>query len=260
MLRVEIDAYGPPSVLRPVERAESAPKAGEVSVRVALAGVNRADLFIRSGEWPQAGGFPYVPGLEACGVVERVAEDVPELSPGDRVITMMQRLGGIHGERPGGYQQVVAVPARTLARVPEKLELETAAELGLPAVTAWLGLEVLGVSPGQRVLVQGAASAVGLMVVQMIRALGGVPVGTTRSEQKLDRIRELGAELAVSTRDPRWPERIGPVDRVFDLVGSATFSASVELLTPGGRLVFVGGTSGLSGRVVLDPQAQEESA
>jgi NADPH2:quinone reductase len=177
-------------------------------------------------------------------VVERVGAGVTEFSPGDRVITMMQRLGGIHGERPGGYQEIVVVPARTLARVPESLGLDTAAELGLPAVTAWLGLEVLDVRPGQRVLVQGAASAVGQMAVQMIRARGASAIGTSRNEQKLDLLRELGVELAVSTRDPGWPERVGTVDRVFDLVGRATFAPSVERLAPGGRLVFVGGTSG----------------
>jgi NADPH2:quinone reductase len=244
VLSIEMAGYGPPSVLSAVERPVPALAPDDVLVRVTLAGVNRADLFIRSGEWPQAGGFPYVPGLETCGVVERVGDGVSEFSTGERVLTMMQRLGGIHGERRGGYQELVAVPARTLARVPEGLDLELCATLGLPAVTAQLALDTLDVRPGQRVLVQGAASAVGLMAVQMIRARGASALGTSLSESKLAAVREVGAELAVSTRDASWPERVGPVDRVVDLVGRATFAASVELLGPGGRLVFVGGTSG----------------
>jgi NADPH2:quinone reductase len=244
MLRIEMAGYGPPSVLEPVERPDPIPGRGEVTLRVALAGVNRADCFIRSGEWQQAGPFPYVPGLEACGVVERVGPGVSEFAPGDRVITMMQRLGGIHGERPGGYQEIVTVPARSLARVPAALDLDTAAELGLPAVTALLALETLEVRPAHRVLVQGAASAVGQMAVQMIRGLGAIPIGTTQNPAKLPLLRELGAELAVSTRDPDWPQQIPEIDRVFDLVGRATFAASVDRLGPGGRLVFVGGTSG----------------
>lgn len=244
MLRIEMAGYGPPSVLEAVEHPEPIPASGEVTVRVALAGVNRADCFIRSGEWPQAGPFPYVPGLEACGVVERVGPGVTDFSPGDRVITMMQRLGGIHGERPGGYQEIVTAPARTLARVPDSLELDAAAELGLPAVTAFLALETLDVHPAERVLVQGAASAVGQIAVQMIRALGAVPIGTTLNPAKLPLLRDLGAELAVSTRDPDWHLQVPPLDRVFDLVGRATFAPSVDRLVPAGRLVFVGATSG----------------
>src|SRR5688572_1485262 len=145
-LTVEMDRYGPPDVLHAVDRPARAPGPGEAAIRVAVAGVNRADCFIRSGEWIQAGGFPYVPGLEAAGTVEDVGEGVA-LRPGDRVITMMQRMGGIHGERPGGYQERLVAPASTLARVPDGLELETAGALGLAAVTALLAIEALAVEP-----------------------------------------------------------------------------------------------------------------
>ena len=244
MLRIEMRQYGPPSVLVAVERPEPELADDDVLVRAALIGVNRADCFIRSGEWPQAGGFPYVPGLETAGTVERVGRSVRGFRPGDRVITMMQRLGGIHGERPGGYQELVAVPEHTLAAIPDGLDTESAALLGLPAVTAALALEVLDPKPGDRVLVQGGASAVGLCALQLLRGRGAVPIGTARQESKLSAMREAGAAQAVSTRDPRWAEQVGPVSGVFDLVGQATFAASVEQLVPSGRLVFVGGTSG----------------
>ena len=109
----------------------------------AVAGVNRADCFIRSGEWSQGGTWPYTPGLEACGRVEATGSGVHGIAPGDRVITMMQKLGGIHGVRPGGYQERLLCPADTLAPVPAGLDLETAGALGLPAVTAWLALATL---------------------------------------------------------------------------------------------------------------------
>src|SRR5262245_31046162 len=97
-LAIEMDGYGPPDVLHAVDRPAREPGPGEAVVRVAVAAVNRADCFIRSGKWRQAGPFPYVPGLEACGTVARVGPGVA-LRPGDRVITMMQRMAGIHGER-----------------------------------------------------------------------------------------------------------------------------------------------------------------
>ncbi|HKE19684.1 MAG TPA: zinc-binding alcohol dehydrogenase family protein [Kofleriaceae bacterium] len=243
-LRIEMKHYGPPEVLEPVERPDRAPGAGEVAVRVAVAGVNRADCFIRSGEWQQGGGWPYTPGLEACGVVESIGSGVRGLAPGDRVITMMQRLGGIHGARPGGYQQRLVCPADTLAPVPAALDLEAAGALGLPAVTAVGALEALDARAGQRVLVTGATSAVGVMAIQLLAAAGCHAIAGGRRTDRLEPLRALGAAELVATADPAWRDRLDPVDRVFDLIGSASFAGAVDGLAPGGRLVFVGGTSG----------------
>lgn len=243
-MRIEMERYGGPEVLRAVDREPAPPGAGEARVRVAVAGVNRADCFIRSGEWPQGGGWPYVPGLEACGTVEAVGAGVHDLAAGDRVITMMQKLGGIHGLRPGGYQEVLLCPAATLAPVPPALDLETAGALGLPAVTALLAIRALEVARGQRVLVHAATSAVGTCAVQLLVDAGCHVIASGTRPGKLERVRALGAaELAV-TSESGWAARVAPVDRVFDLVGRAAFAASVDLLAAGGRLVFAGGTSG----------------
>ncbi len=257
-LRIEMDRCGPPEVLRPVERPDPAPRPGEVAVRVAVAGVNRADCFIRSGQWPQGGGWPYTPGLEACGVVEEIGSGVTGVAPGDPVITMMQKLGGIHGVRPGGYQARLLCPADTLAPVPAGLDLETAGALGLPGVTAWLALATLEPRTGQRVLVTGATSAAGVMAIQLLAAAGCRVIASGRSAGKLERLRALGAaELVATGDDPRWHDRLEPVDGVFDLIGRATFAAAVDKLAPQGRLVFVGATSGgeleLSGWALMRP-------
>jgi NADPH2:quinone reductase len=82
------------------------------------------------------------------------------------------------------------------------------------------------------------------MAIQLLVAAGARAIATGTRPEKHGLLRDLGAERVVSTRDAGWPEAVGPVERVFDLVGAATFGASVELLVPGGRLVFVGGTSG----------------
>jgi len=243
-LRIEMERYGGPEELRPVEREAVDPPPGEVVIRTAVAGVNRADVFIRSGQWPQSGVWPYVPGLEACGTVERVGDDVSGLEVGEPVITMMQRLGGVHGVRAGGYQEQVCVAAAAVARAPEGLPLEVAGALGLPAVTAWMALRVLNVRRGQRVLVHAGSSAVGLIAVQVLRHQGARVVATGTSAAKFDLVRRCGAEDVVNTREAGWPPRVGMVDHVFDLVGRETFAGSVGLLAAGGRLVFVGGTSG----------------
>jgi len=244
-LAVQMERPGPPEVLVPVELPDHAPPPDEVVVRSVVSGVNRADLFIRSGVWAvMSGVFPYVPGLEVAGVVEQVGANVTSVKPGDRVITMMQRLGGVHGVRPGGYQSHVCVHAGVLAPIPDGLDTALAGTFGLPAVTAEQGLRVLGVQPGDRVLVQGGSSAVGTMAIQMVRAAGGVPIATGTSPAKFELMRRCGAKQVVDTRGPDWAKQVDPVHGVLDLVGKATFQESVSLLRPGGKLVFVGGTSG----------------
>jgi NADPH2:quinone reductase len=214
-------------------------------VRAAVSGVNHSDLRIRTGEWPvMSGAFPYVPGLEVAGTVERVGAGVTSVKPGDRVITMMQRLGGVHGVRPGGYQSHVCVHAGVLVVIPEGLDTAQAGIFGLPAVTAEQALRLLSIQPGDRVLVQGGSSAVGSMAIQMVRALGGVPIATGTSPAKFEFMRRCGAEQVVDTRSQGWSRQVEPVHGVLDLVGKATFAESVSLLRPGGKLSFAGGVSG----------------
>lgn len=256
MLAVQMRGYGGPEALEAREASAPLPGPGEVVVATSHAGVNRADLFIRSGTWPQAGGWPYVPGLECCGTVAAAGEG-SELRTGERVITMMQGLGGIHGRRAGGYQERVLLPASTLARLPASLSLADAAALGLPAVTALLALERLEVAPGARLLVHAGSSAVGLAAIQIARHRGATVVATGTSPGKFDAIRDAGAAEVISTREEGWSRGVAQVDRVLDLVGSATFAPTVELMAPGGRLVFAGGTSGgdlaLSGWSLMRP-------
>lgn len=119
-LAIQMDTYGGPKVLHPAEIALAPLQSGEVRFRVLAAAVNRADIEIRSGKWPilAPSPFPYTPGLEALGDVVEVGEAVESVKPGERVITMMQRLGGIHGIRHGSYQEYVTVMADSVAIVP----------------------------------------------------------------------------------------------------------------------------------------------
>jgi NADPH2:quinone reductase len=251
-----MEAYGAPEVLRAVERPDESPGEGEVVVRSVVSGVNRSDVMIRAGTWPQGGGFPYVPGLEVAGTVERVGPGVTGFSVGDSVITMMQRLGGVWGTRAGGYQSHVKVPAATLAKVPASIDAATAGRYGLPAVTALLALELLQVRAGERVLVHAASSAVGQIATQLCALQGAYVLGTGTRAEKLELTRRRGVHQTVLTREPGWSKGLQPVDKVFDLVGSATFRESVERMAPGGRLVFVGGLSG--GAVTFDAWALME--
>lgn len=242
-LRVEMHEYGGPDVLTCVEREPDTPGPGEVRVSVTAAGVNRADLFIRAGTWTQGGPWPYVPGLELVGTVEALGDDVP-FRVGDRVITMMQRLGGIHGLRAGGYQARAVVPADTLALLPKSLSSVDAATLGLPAVTAYLALRRLGLQAGQRVLIHAGSSAVGQVAIRLARLSGADIVVSGRRSARFGALIDAGADEVLDTSREDWARAVLPVDRVLDLVGRDTFPGTLKILAAGGRVLVAGATSG----------------
>src|SRR5262245_30097251 len=131
--RVVMNAYGAPLVLR-WERAElGAVPAGEVRIRSLASAVNHSDLEIRAGIWPvlREQPFPYVPGLELVGEVVERGAGVEEPALGDHVITMMQGLGGVRAERPGGYAEHVTVRADAVAIVPRAIDPVAMAAVGL---------------------------------------------------------------------------------------------------------------------------------
>ena len=249
---IEIDRYGGPEELvwRAVQRA--APGPGEVRIRTLFAAVNRADLEIRSGAWPieRDDPFPYTPGLEVVGVVDAVGADVRGLAPGAHVITMMQRLGGIWGERPGGYGVFVvvgAVAGATLgAGAGAGAGAEQIAALGLAAVTASEGLARLAIARGARVVVHGASGGVGSAAIALARAAGAEVVAVLPRAGKDGHVRALGAAEVVHLDAGGLLNALGPrsVDAVLETTGARTFADSAAVLRRGGRLCLVGALTG----------------
>jgi NADPH2:quinone reductase len=246
---VEIDRYGGPEELVWREVARPAePGAGEVRIRTSFAAVNRADIEIRRGEWPvmRDDPFPYTPGLEVVGEVDAVGPGALGVAVGERVITMMQHLGGIWGERPGGYGEFVVVAADTLATVPPDVDLEQVAALGLVAVTASAGLQRLSLQPGARVVVHGASGGVGSAAVTMAAATGAEVVAVIPRAGKDGYVRSLGAAEVVRLDERGVLAALGPrsVDAVLETTGERTFADSVAVLRRGGRLCLVGALTG----------------
>lgn len=245
---IEIDRYGGPQELvwRAVRRPPLA--AGEVRIRTLYAAVNRADVEIRRGEWPivHADPFPYTPGLEVVGIVDAVGGGVTSVVPGDRAITMMQRLGGIWGERPGGYAEFVVVDAGAVATFAGDLDAEQIAALGLVAVTAAEGLARLELMPGARVVVHGASGGVGSAAVALASARGAEVIAVLPRAGKADYVRSLGAAQVVVLDDGGLLDALGPrsVDAVLETTGARTFADSAAVLRRGGRLCLVGALTG----------------
>jgi NADPH2:quinone reductase len=240
-------SYGPPSVLGVEAVALPALAPGEVLVRGLASAINHSDLEIRAGNWPirRADPFPYVPGLEVVGDIEAIGGAVTGFRPGDRVITMMQGLGGVRSERPGGYAQYVVVAAEAAALVPRDIDPLDLSALGLAAVTAHEGLRKIGPLAGRRIVVTGAGGGVGSAAVGIARAAGAEVVGIVPRDEQRPYVRGLGAAEALTIEEvARGALGEETVDGLLDNVAGPCFAAFVAALRPGGTLSVVGAVGG----------------
>jgi putative PIG3 family NAD(P)H quinone oxidoreductase len=211
---------------------------GEVVVEVAASAVNRADLLQRQGRYdPPAGASRYL-GLECSGRILEVGPDVEGWAAGTEVCAL---LSG------GGYAELVAVPAGQLMPVPTSVDLVTAAALPEVACTVWSNVFMLaGLRPGETLLVHGGGSGIGTFAIQLARALGARVATTAGSDVKLERCRELGAEILVNYRDEDFVAVVRAAtdglgaDVVLDLVGAKYLGRNIDVLAVNGRLVIVG--------------------
>jgi len=204
---------------------------GQVLVRVRAAGINALDWKVREGHVRDAFPLqlPAVLGIELAGVVEAVGPGVERLRSGDRV---MGPLGGL-----GAYAEFVAVDASRLARMPESLSDVEAAALPVAALTAWQSLNLVGpIGPGSRVLVHGAAGAVGGFAVQLARRAGAF-VAATASADDLEYVRSLGADQVVDYRSQRFEDVVADVDLVLAYVGGDVIDRSWKVLRRTGAMV-----------------------
>lgn len=233
------------------EAPDPKPAAGEIQIRVAATAVNRADLLQRRGLYPPPPGASEILGLECAGVVEQVGAGVGELREGDRVMAL---LAG------GGYAERAVVDAGSAMRVPEGLELETAA--GIPEVflTCSLNLFDVAATPsGGAALVHGGGSGIGTAAIQLLRAAEVRSIVTAGSDEKCERCRELGADVAINYREgpfaPQVLEATGGrgVDTVLDSIGGPYFAQHLECLAQGGTLVLIGLMGGASAEANLAP-------
>ncbi|GKT70241.1 quinone oxidoreductase [Colletotrichum tofieldiae] len=217
-----------------------APAEGQVLVRNAYAGVNFIDTYFRTGLYKAP--LPITLGREGAGTVVSAHPSVTGFSPGDRVVYM----GNF-----GSYAAYSAVPAAQLIRIPDALPTDKAAAALLQGLTAWTFVREAGeVKQGEWVLVHAAAGGVGLLLVQMLRAVGAKVIGTTSTDDKCALAKKNGAEWVVNSRSQDLVEEVKKitgghgVDVIFDGVGKATFDGDLEMAARKGRLVVFGNASG----------------
>ncbi|MBW8758068.1 MAG: NADP-dependent oxidoreductase [Burkholderiales bacterium] len=223
--------YGGETAVQVAESPKPVAGPGQVLVRVRAAGINPLDWKIREGAVRDAFPLqlPAVLGIELAGVVEASGPDATRFQAGDRV---MGPLGGL-----GAYADVVAVDEARLARTPERLGDVEAAALPVASLAAWQSLNFLGpIQPGARVLVHGAAGAVGGFAVQFARQAGAFVVGTAAGED-LAYVRGLGADQVVDYRSQRFEDLVADIDLVLAYVGGDVIDRSWQVLKPAGAMV-----------------------
>lgn len=242
MTAVIYACYGGPEVLQLSQITRPEPGPEEVLVKVHYAGVNPLD-------WHYMRGSPYFMrlasgigaptttrlGVDYAGVIEAVGERVSRFKPGDQVF----------GGRTGAFgEYVVARESGAIARLPEGIPMEQAATVGIAGVTALQALRDEGqLQAGQKVLINGASGGVGTFAVQIARSMGAEVTGVS-SARNHAMVRELGAHHVIDYKQEDYTEGSDRYDLIVDMVGNHSPRANSAVLTPGGRLVMVGGGKG----------------
>ena len=240
MKAIVVAKTGGPEALELREQELGAPGPGQVRVRVRAAGVNFIDVYFRTGLYPRP--LPFVSGLEGAGTVESLGAGVTALAVGDRVAW---------ASAPGSYAEAVLAPADRLVRVPAGISDEVAAAAMLQGMTAhYLCRATYAAKAGDTALVHAAAGGVGLLLVQMLRAIGATVIATCSTADKEKLAREAGAQHVIRYTETDFATEVRRltagrgVDVVYDAVGRTTFEGSLRSLRPRGMLVLYGQSSG----------------
>lgn len=219
-------------------------KDGEVIIDIHAAGLNRADLLQRAGNYPPPPGWPEWPGLECAGVISEVGAN-SRWQVGDEVCAL---LGG------GGYAEKISVPEELILPLPKGYSMIEGAALPEVFATAYLNLFLeAGMKEGDTVLIQAGASGLGIAAIQLAKAIGAKVVTTVGSEDKAAFVEKLGADIIVRRKEEKLSEVLAKqeVDIALDCVGGEAFGECFETMAHGGRWVLIATLAGNSSEVAL---------
>jgi len=252
---VMVDAAEPP-----------APKAGEITVRLHANSLNYHDYVVAIGQLKTADNR--IPMSDGAGVVTAVGEGVSEFAVGDNVTSLFfpnwqldvatpEAVREIPGDTVDGYgREFVTAPTTSFTKTPPGYSHAEAATLTCAGLTAWRGLVVAGgVKPGDIVLVQGSGG-VSVFALQFAKAAGATVVATSSSDEKLERLKALGADLLINYKqDPKWGKKAKQltdgrgVDHVIEVGGAGTMAQSIQACRMGGHIALIGVLTGISGDI-----------
>ena len=232
MKAIQYAVFGDSSVLKLTEVDKPILKDDEVLIKVRSTTINPLDMKIRSGTMQKnmPVQLPYIPGSDVAGIVESVGNKVTRLKTGDEV------FGTTFG---GTYAEYAVVKEQLIALKPKSISFNEAVALAVPLNTAnTLLIEKGELQKGQRVLIHGAAGAVGSIMLQLAKTMGAYLIGTA-SGHGVEQIKALGADEAIDYKNQDFTQLVKGVDLVADLVGGETQRKSFEVLKKGGKLLSI---------------------
>ena len=250
MNAVEISSFGPPDVLRLVDRPAPVAGVGEVCIRVAASGINRPDVLQRAGHYPAPAGASDLPGLEVAGTIvsgDAEAMQAAGFNLGDRVCALVAG---------GGYAELCVAPIGQCLPVPAGWSDVEAASLPETLFTVWSNVFDRGrLQAGETLLVQGGSSGIGVTAIQLAKALGATVIATAGSDVKCAACIALGADHAINYKTQdfqaealRLTQGRG-VDVVLDMVAGAYVAKEVQCLADDGRLVIIAVQGGVQSEI-----------
>jgi putative PIG3 family NAD(P)H quinone oxidoreductase len=236
---IVITEPGDPEVLQWLEVPDPELGPDDVLIQVAAAALNRADLMQRQGLYPPPPGAPPYPGMECSGTVMETGENVTRWHRGDEVCAL---LSG------GGYAEQVAVLQGQVLPKPAGVSLIEAAALPEVACTVYSNVfQLARLQPGELLLVHGGSSGIGTMAIQLAKATGARVACTAGSDDKLDRCRELGADITINYKTQDFTKVMqseGGADVILDIMGASYLQRNLEALAVSGRLSVIGSQGG----------------
>lgn len=245
MKAIVITKYGDPEVLKLQESPTPEISGDEILIEVKAAGLNRADIFQREGNYPAPKGTSAeISGLEVAGIVVKCGSDVIDFNVGDNVCAL---LSG------GDYAEYVSVREGQRLPIPADLSFAEAASLPETVFTVWSNVfQRAKLQPGETLLIHGGNSGIGITGIQIAHALGSKVIVTVGSEEKGQKCLELGADLYINYKTQNFETELQNegVDVILDMIGGEYLSKNINILNPEGRLVHINAVDG--NRVDLD--------
>ncbi len=242
-------APGSPEVLNLIERPLPVPKAGEVLINVAAAGINRADCYQRQGAYPPPPGASDILGLEVAGTVAALGEGVSNLKVGDKVCALVSG---------GAYAQYCTAHNGSCFPIPTGYDWVKAAALPEAFMTVWSNVWMrAGLKPGDTLLVQGGSSGIGTTAIQLAKALGHRVFVTAGSDEKCAACEKLGAEKAINYNTEDFVDVVKKltdgrgVNVILDMVGGDYIPRELNALAEEGRIVLIAFQRGMQASVDL---------
>jgi putative PIG3 family NAD(P)H quinone oxidoreductase len=245
MRQIVVRAPGGPEQMVIAEAEIPRPGPGEVLIKVAAAGVNRADLLQREGNYAPPPGASAILGMEVSGTIAACGNGVTDWRVGDPVCAL---LAG------GGYAEYCVAPAPQCLPVPAGVTVIDAAALPEALFTVWTNVFERGrLVAGETILIHGGASGIGTTAIQLAHAFGARVVTTAGSDEKCAACLGLGADLALNYRTSDWAAESGPVDVILDMVGAPYLAKNIGVLALEGRLVSIAHMDGSRAELDMRP-------